>query len=378
MAESINTTFSRRTSSKRRITNIANRFDQIKSEINAQQTVQGLREDMREALTKFGEINEHLWSLLEAAEVSAAYRTTTSHTASEDISDSDQYTTKAEDTLFEISRYLENHPTEVTPVMPIAAPVPSSAKGHKISFRAMTHDDCRLWFAQLEDVFASLGMSSQNNKFAALTTLLTEEEAYVVRDLTMMGDERPSNVFDAAMSLIVKRYELTVHQRLTRALSMSGLAADEKPSQWMARFRHAGGEWDREDVERWALLRHLPSSLRTTLELPTPQLSMDELLQKADALYVTLPSATVSAIPEIPTELAAAVNSGDLPAVNALFKRRDGHGTNGDKKKKQQQCWYHGKFGDVSRCCSGPPCPRYHPGLPKGRTTESGNAKGSR
>ena len=62
----------------------------------------------------------------------------------------------------------------------------------------------------------------------------------------MMGDERPSNVFDAAMSLFVKRYELTVHQRLTRALSMSGLAADEKPSQWMARFRHAGGEWDRE------------------------------------------------------------------------------------------------------------------------------------
>ena len=353
MAERINTTFSRRTSSKRRITNIANRFDQIKSEVNAQQTVQGLREDMREALTKFGEINEHIWSLLEAAEVSAADRTTTSHTASEDISDSDQYTTKAEDTLFEISRYLENHPTEVTPVMPIVAPVPSSAKGHKISFRAMTHDDCRLWFAQLEDVFESLGMSSQNNKFAALTTLLTEEEAYVVRDLTMMGDERPSNVFDAA---------------------------DEKPSQWMARFRHAGGEWDREDVERWALLRHLPSSLRTTLELelPTPQLSMDELLQKADALYVTLPSATVSAIPEIPTELAAAVTSGDLPAVNALFKRRDGHVTNGDNKKKQQQCWYHGKFGDVSRCCSGPPCPRYHPGVPKGRPTESGNAKDSR
>ena len=57
-------------------------------------------------------------------------------------------------------------------------------------------------------------------------------------------------------------------------------------------------------------------------------------------------SATVSAIPEMPTELAAAVTSGDLPAVNALFKRRDGHGGNGDKKKKQQQCWYHVKFGD--------------------------------
>ena len=94
----------------------------------------------------------------------------------------------------------------------------------------MTHNDCRLWFMQLEDVFASQGISSQTNKFAALTTLLTEEEAYVVRDLTMMGDERPSYVLDAAMSLFIKRYELTVHQRLTRALSMSGLEVDEKPS----------------------------------------------------------------------------------------------------------------------------------------------------
>ena len=33
--------------------------------------MQGLRDDMREALSKFGEINELLWPLLEAAEVSA-------------------------------------------------------------------------------------------------------------------------------------------------------------------------------------------------------------------------------------------------------------------------------------------------------------------
>ena len=101
MTERLNTTFSRRTSSKRRMTNIANRFEQIKGELNAQQTVQSLRDDMRDALSKFGEINELLWPLLEAAEVSAADRTTMSHTASEDISDSDQYITGAEDTLFE-------------------------------------------------------------------------------------------------------------------------------------------------------------------------------------------------------------------------------------------------------------------------------------
>ena len=40
---------------------------------------------------------------------------------------------------------------------------------------------------------------------------------------------------------------------------MGGIQAGEKPSQWMARFRHTGGEWDREDVERWALFRQLPT-----------------------------------------------------------------------------------------------------------------------
>ena len=161
--------------------------------------------------------------------MSDADRTTTSHTASEDISDSDQYITKAEDTLYEISRYLENHRALVSPVGPIAASASASARGHKISFRAMIYDDCRRWSMQLEDVFAAQGISSQT-KFAALTTLLTEVEAHVVRDLTMMGDERPSKIFDAATSLFIKRYELIVHQRLTRALSMSGLEVDENPT----------------------------------------------------------------------------------------------------------------------------------------------------
>ena len=94
----------------------------------------------------------------------------------------------------------------------------------------MTHDDCGLWFAQLEDVFSSLGITSQTNKFAALTTLLTEEEAYVVRDLTLLGRERPADVFDTARKLFVQRFDLTIHQRLTRAFAIGGVDVNEKPS----------------------------------------------------------------------------------------------------------------------------------------------------
>ena len=87
----------------------------------------------------------------------------------------------------------------------------------------------------------------------------------MIRDLTMVAEERPANVFDEAKTLFIERYELTVHQRLTRAMAMGGIATDGKLSQWMARIRQVGGSWDREDIEHWALFRRLQPSLRTSL-----------------------------------------------------------------------------------------------------------------
>ena len=69
-----------------------------------------------------------------------------------------------------------------------------------------------MWFQQLEDFVTVQDITSQINKFAALTTLLSGEEAFVIRNLTMMGEERPANVSDAAKTLFIERYELTVHR----------------------------------------------------------------------------------------------------------------------------------------------------------------------
>ena len=248
ISERLQTIFMRRTTAKRRITNVVNRFNKVKNEENARQTVTDLRSDMRNALVIFQDIDCQLSPLLEAAEANAlpTDKPATSCTVTEDIIDSEEYTTNAEDVIFEAGRYLENHPAHPSPTLTVTS-TSTGSKGHKVSCRPMTHDDCRLWFMQLKDVFSAQGISSQVNKFAALTTLLTEKEAYVVRDLIMLGSERPADVFDAAMALFIKRYELTVHQRLTRALAMGGIETDEKPSQWMARFKQVGGDWTRED-----------------------------------------------------------------------------------------------------------------------------------
>ena len=52
-----------------------------------------------------------------------------------------------------------------------------------------------------------------------------------MRDLTLMGDDRPMDVFDAAKRLFTHQYELTVQQRLSQAFALGGIQADEKHSQ---------------------------------------------------------------------------------------------------------------------------------------------------
>ena len=221
MSECAQTIFSRRTAAKRKITNICKRFDQIKHVNDANQTVHDLRQNMTVTLARFQELDEKCISIIEAAESGQREMTLTKRSISEDIAASEEYVTAAAEFMFETGRYIEMNPIPHT-----TNAISATVKSHRISFRPMTHDDCHLWFMQLDDVFSSQGITSQITKFAALTTLLTEDEAYVVRDLTLMGDDRPMDVFDAAKRLFIHQYELTVHQRLSQAFAMGGIQAE--------------------------------------------------------------------------------------------------------------------------------------------------------
>ena len=102
MSERLQTIFMRRAMAKRRITNVVNRFNKVKNEENAQQTVTDLRSDMRNALVIFQDIDCQLLPLLEAAEANASPtdKLATSRTVTEDIIDSEEYTTNAEYAIF--------------------------------------------------------------------------------------------------------------------------------------------------------------------------------------------------------------------------------------------------------------------------------------
>ena len=71
MSERLQTVLVRRTTAKRRITNIVSRFSGVATDDNAHQTVQDLRIDMRNALETFRAVDDQLRPLLEAAEANA-------------------------------------------------------------------------------------------------------------------------------------------------------------------------------------------------------------------------------------------------------------------------------------------------------------------
>ena len=97
----------RRTTAKRRKTNIAIRFSRVSTEDNACQTVHDLRTDIRNALESFRAVDDLLRPLLEAAGANAlpTDKPIMSRSVSEDIINSAEYITSAEDMLFEACRY---------------------------------------------------------------------------------------------------------------------------------------------------------------------------------------------------------------------------------------------------------------------------------
>ena len=148
MSECEQTNFSRRTVAKRKITNICKRFEQIKHVNDANQTVHDLRQSMTVALARFQELDDKCISSLEAAETDQREMTLTKRSISEDIAASEEYVTAADEFMFETGRYIEMNPI----IPPTTNAISTTGKSHRISFRPMTHDDCHLWFMQLEDV----------------------------------------------------------------------------------------------------------------------------------------------------------------------------------------------------------------------------------
>ena len=88
---------------------------------------------------------------------------------------------------------------------------------------------------QVEDLFDTMAISTQLNRFTSLTTLLSTADATVIQDLTLM-EPRPINMFDEAKALLSARFDRPINERITRAINITGLQEDELPSQMASKI----------------------------------------------------------------------------------------------------------------------------------------------
>ena len=252
-----------------------------------------------------------------------------------------------------------------------ATPASVISKGpKKVSFRDLDHDNVRFWIRQVEDLFDTMGIISQLNRFTTLTTLLSASEATVIQDLTM-SEPRPDDVFDQAKILLFARYDRPIHERLTRAITMGSFEPDELPSQWLARFRQLRGKCEIDDLDRWALMRQMPSVLHPTLDAIRPEPALDAFVKHCDRLIKTLTSSASQVN-------VTSDNDTYMDGQNTYHVNKSRQSNNSNARRQNIICWFHKRFSAKAHTCEGTWCSMYTEGLTIRKYCRSGNGQGER
>lgn len=231
--------------------------------------------------------------------------------------------------------------------------------------------DPALWFAHVESLFATRGISSQVTKFHYAVSALSPSEAAEVRDIIMTP---PTDVpYDRLKHELVKRTTASEQRRLRQLLTEEELG-DRKPSQLLRRMRQLIGTAAIDDsILRELFLQRLPSNARMILTTSTG-VSLDAMAELADKILenasstVDSPTLAITALTSQDTQLQrlqAQVDRLTLLITENLHEprprrpihrsrsrpRRNSH----SRERGDTTCWYHTQFGTQARNCY-PPC----------------------
>ena len=152
----------------------------------------------------------------------------------------------------------------------------------KVTIRNFDEVNPTYWFQDLEIQFNALGITSQPQMFASLCSLLDAEKALVVHPITV--DKHHETPYTSAKELMLDCFSYTKDQRLEKAFGLTFSCEDEKPSQFLARFRILCNQTGVDDIQQWFIRRSLPNNVRLTLQNDDTIKTVDDLVKKADNL----------------------------------------------------------------------------------------------
>ena len=223
-----------------------------------------------------------------------------------------------------------------------------------------------LWFARVEAMFRSRGITAQRTMFDHVVGSLEHQFATDVRDVLLSPPS--TNPYNILKSELIKRTQASPQQRLRQLLTLEELG-DRKPSQLLRHLQQLLGDTVMEEsLLRELFVHKLPSSVQMVIASTPDSTSIVQLAELADRIIevsdhsrssVSLPVSEVSSESPGLLELSAQVAS-LTAAVARLTKCRSDPSLPGEPRASSPSdsttgwCYYHRRFGAKAKKCQKP------------------------
>lgn len=221
--------------------------------------------------------------------------------------------------------------------------------------------DPALWFAQVEAIFSTKRIVSQQSKFNFVIASLTPEIAIEVRDLIINPPQE--DPFTILKTELINRTTASEQQRLQKLISSEELG-DRKPSQLLRHLNLLlGNTVIDQSLLKELFLQRLPANVRMVLAT-SDSLSLETQASIADKVMEVTSSvnaSTISGKEEI-FQLRNELNelkkliAERLPFPSSPCRsRRSSSKTRMPQESSSNLCWYHHNYANKAKKCI-PPC----------------------
>lgn len=243
-------------------------------------------------------------------------------------------------------------------------------------------NDPAMWFCQVENLFITRRITSQQTKYAYIIASLQPEVAQEIRDLLL----RPptEDCYDVLKAELIRRTSESEQKRLRQLLTTEELG-DRKPSQLLRRMQQLLGENKLdENLFKQLFVQRLPTNAQLVVAPSLDKLDLEGLANIADKILEVSPSpapppTTVAAVslPKPPPSHQHTDDTDDLrrlvsqlslqvaklsEKVTELSERRSRspqRRTYPNPRRRSRSssrgiCWYHNRFFDRAHRCISP------------------------
>lgn len=237
------------------------------------------------------------------------------------------------------------------------------------------------WFLQVEALFSTRSISSQQTRFNYVLTALPCDVISTVIDVIQYDRENVSDPYDQLKAAILNRLVKSESRRIEELLNGTSMG-DRTPSEYYRHMKVLAGTSSavNEDLLRNLWLRNLPALVQTSVTA-SGKTEVPDMLAVADKVYevyerqasFTPLAASGAGISELVAqnqkmleEIASLKES--VSRIKDSRRSRSRSRDRGRDRSRQRNrseseadmngmCWYHFTYGDAARKCR-PPCVR--------------------